>query len=70
MIRRKKTTIFTDAKDNTTVGELKKMIEGMKKLFDIQRKTKTKMSDFFYWQIIICRYTESASVRSASVQQK
>lgn len=28
MIRRKKTTIFTDAKDNTTVGELKKMIEG------------------------------------------
>lgn len=28
MIRRKKTTIFTDAKDNTTVEELKKMIEG------------------------------------------
>lgn len=28
MIRRKKTTIFTDAKDNTSVGELKKMIEG------------------------------------------
>lgn len=28
MIRRKKTTIFTDAKDNTTVLELKKMIEG------------------------------------------
>lgn len=28
MIRRKKTTIFTDAKDNTTVSELKKMIEG------------------------------------------
>lgn len=28
MIRRKKTTIFTDAKDNTTVQELKKMIEG------------------------------------------
>lgn len=30
MIRRKKSTIFTDAKDNTTVGELKKMIEGIK----------------------------------------
>lgn len=32
MIRRKKTTIFTDAKDNTTVGELKKMIEGILKV--------------------------------------
>lgn len=28
MIRRKKLTIFTDAKDTTTVGELKQMIEG------------------------------------------
>lgn len=28
MIRRKKTTIFTDAKDTTTVKELKQMIEG------------------------------------------
>lgn len=28
MIRRKKATIFTDAKDNTTVKELKQMIEG------------------------------------------
>lgn len=28
MIRRKKTTIFTDAKDTTPVHELKKMIEG------------------------------------------
>lgn len=28
MIRRQKTTIFTDAKDNTTVKELKQMIEG------------------------------------------
>lgn len=28
MIRRKKTTIFTDAKDTTTVLELKRMIEG------------------------------------------
>ncbi|KAK0087562.1 hypothetical protein PV325_000749 [Microctonus aethiopoides] len=32
MIRRKKTTIFTDAKDNTTVLELKKMIEGILKI--------------------------------------
>ena len=28
MIRRKKMTIFTDAKDTTTVNELKKIIEG------------------------------------------
>lgn len=28
MIRRKKLTIFTDAKDTTTVLELKKIIEG------------------------------------------
>ncbi|XP_066599558.1 elongin-B [Prorops nasuta] len=32
MIRRKNTTIFTDAKDNTTVLELKKMIEGILKI--------------------------------------
>ncbi|CAG9808335.1 unnamed protein product [Chironomus riparius] len=32
MIRRKKTTIFTDAKDTTTVHELKKMIEGILKV--------------------------------------
>lgn len=28
MIRRKKSTIFTDAKDTTSVLELKRMIEG------------------------------------------
>ena len=32
MIRRKKTTIFTDAKDSTSVLELKKMIEGILKI--------------------------------------
>ena len=31
MIRRKKTTMFLDAKENTTVGDLKKMIEGITK---------------------------------------
>lgn len=31
MIRRKKCTIFTDAKETTTVVELKKMIEGITK---------------------------------------
>ncbi|KAK9703268.1 Ubiquitin family [Popillia japonica] len=32
MIRRKKLTIFTDAKDTTSVGELKKIIEGILKI--------------------------------------
>ena len=32
MIRRQKNTIFTDAKENTTVGELKRMIEGILKV--------------------------------------
>lgn len=32
MIRRKKLTIFTDAKDTTTVLELKRMIEGILKM--------------------------------------
>ena len=31
MLRRKKTTIFLDAKESTTVLELKKMIEGITK---------------------------------------
>ncbi|KAJ8974884.1 hypothetical protein NQ317_011730 [Molorchus minor] len=35
MIRRKKLTIFTDAKDTTTVLELKKIIEGDIAYFDI-----------------------------------
>jgi len=32
MIRRKKTTIFTDCKETTTVVELKKIIEGITKV--------------------------------------
>ena len=31
MVRRKKSTFFLDAKDNTTVLELKRMIEGITK---------------------------------------
>uniref|UniRef100_A0A0B7ABU6 Elongin-B n=1 Tax=Arion vulgaris TaxID=1028688 RepID=A0A0B7ABU6_9EUPU len=32
MIRRKKCTIFTDAKESTTLGEVKKIIEGILKV--------------------------------------
>ena len=74
MIRRKKTTIFTDAKDNTTVGELKKMIEGMiimeqYSIWTNQNKTKQNKMNSILCELI-CRYTEGATVRSTSVQQK
>jgi len=38
MIRRQKTTIFTDAKENTTVAELKRMIEGKCWLLFIEQR--------------------------------
>ena len=38
MIRRKNMTIFTDAKDNTTVLELKKIIEGILKISPVNQQ--------------------------------
>jgi len=38
MIRRKKTTLFLDAKDNTTVLELKRMVEGITKKSPTEQK--------------------------------
>ena len=32
MVRRKKTTIFLDAKENTTIGEVKRIIHGITKV--------------------------------------
>lgn len=51
MIRRKKTTIFTDAKDNTTVGELKKMVEGEE--FSESTPNYIRMNDKNYILIIL-----------------
>lgn len=52
MIRRKNTTIFTDAKDNTKVYELKKVIEGILKVppanQQLFNKDNVVMSDFKY----------------------
>ncbi|XP_033200430.1 transcription elongation factor elongin B [Bombus vancouverensis nearcticus] len=49
MIRRKNMTIFTDAKDNTTVLELKKIIEGILKIPPVNQqlfnKDNVPMSD-------------------------
>lgn len=53
MIRRKKMTIFTDAKENTTVLELKKIIEGKENFFFLFQfstnvvSVKTKISCLF-----------------------
>ncbi|XP_043267818.1 elongin-B [Venturia canescens] len=52
MIRRKKMTIFTDAKDDTTVLELKKIIEGILKIppqnQELYNKDDTLMLDSRY----------------------
>ncbi|XP_015589942.1 elongin-B [Cephus cinctus] len=42
MIRRKKMTIFTDAKDNTSVIELKKIIEGILKIPPVNQQLYNK----------------------------
>lgn len=60
MIRRKKLTIFTDAKDTTTVLELKKIIEGM-----------FTLNIYIYNSInILFRYSENTSSKSATIQQR
>merc|ERR1712110_662034 len=45
MIRRKKTTMFLDAKENTTVSELKKMIEGITNQQKLYNHDDTLMDD-------------------------
>ena len=42
MIRRKKMTIFLDAKENTTVLELKRMIEGITKKTPMEQRLYNK----------------------------
>ena len=55
MIRRKKSTFFLDAKENTTVLELKRMIEGITKkppgeqrLFNKEDAVMTSFFAFFF----------------------
>jgi len=45
MIRRRKTTIFTDAKENTSVAELKRMIEGILKVKPIDQRLYNQDND-------------------------
>lgn len=41
MIRKHKTTIFTDAKENTSVAELKRMLEGKQSTTSLELKKHT-----------------------------
>ena len=51
MIRRKKMTLFLDAKENTTVLELKRMIEGITKKPPTEQRLYNK-EDTVSWKII------------------
>jgi len=48
MIRRQKTTIFTDAKENTTILELKKMIQGILQVPPEDQRLTNEMGDEVY----------------------
>ena len=50
MIRRKKMTLFLDAKENTTVLELKRMIEGITKKPPTEQRLYNK-EDTVSWKI-------------------
>lgn len=63
MIRRKKLTIFTDAKDTTTVLELKRMIEGVIFIYVITLALLT-------FVLYLDRYFKGESPRSATLQQR
>ena len=54
MVRRKKSTIFLDAKENTTVLDLKKMIEGITKKApaDQQLYNKEDTGNKANWRVI------------------
>ena len=70
MIRRKKSTFFLDAKDNTTVLELKRMVEGITKKSPNDQRLYNKddavsfcpsvfFDDFFFCLRNITNYADS-----------
>lgn len=63
MIRRHKTTIFTDAKESTTVYELKRIVEGiLKRPPEDQRLYKVSLNQWqVYHQIQSCHMTDIVS---------
>jgi len=68
MIRRQKTTIFTDAKESTTVYELKRIVEGiLKRAPEDQRLYKVSQGAFSS-SVVMTTQPASTPVRS-SVKQ-
>lgn len=60
MIRRHKTTIFTDAKESTTVYELKRIVEGILKrppedqrLFKVDQSSQKELPPINLWERLI-----------------
>lgn len=58
MVRRKKTTIFTDAKETTTVRELKRIIQGTNGcLYELHEYKRCVFEHKYKWRIQIFQYT-------------
>lgn len=69
MIRRHKTTIFTDAKESTTVYELKRIVEGiLKRAPEDQRLFKVTLTFF----LMLCVHhppSESVFIRNHQLRE-
>ena len=55
MIRRKKATIFTDAKESTPVSDVKKIVEGILKIRPEDQKLFKDDQVWYVWYILITR---------------
>lgn len=68
MVRRKKTTIFTDAKETTTVKELKKIIQGIMKVEpDDQQLMNERGSEIFDDDKLLSDYNLTAQTARAQM---
>lgn len=65
MIRRKYTTIFTDAKENTTVLELKKIIEGILKVPPANQQLFNKDNILMVDNQLLCDYGLTSATAKA-----
>lgn len=65
MIRRKNTTIFTDAKESTTVLELKKIIEGILKIPPVNQQLSNKDNVVMIDNRLLCDYGLTSATAKA-----
>jgi elongin-B len=65
MIRRKKQTIFTDVKDNTTVYEVKKIIEGILKKSPEEQQLYSKDNQIMEDSKTISEYGYTSAIAKA-----